>query len=480
MKQDNSNYVNKLVGNYEVIIKDTYSEETDNMKYTQFILHEPDLDVCPYLKKLFTDNKGEQVDLYLSLSGIIENSIPHINPGLLIRLFEQVLKVLYIPDNTQNNLSVGYDNPFLLLSDVLDMCQYNEDCINDISEINMDAKEYVKIIFKNEHTLHIPNFYNVGYDALYFLVDALNMDVKLFTSYHVLYNLRLLVEETVGDTFNKLVNEYLNVMQKYSYSDIIYLKSIGLHYIAFLSEYVKSLNNVSETDIIKLLLAQPVRQPLGSHLVMNKRILNYGIISSKNEEVIIIHDVFLNDDIIEVLFVDKYDMNDGSSSVKGFYKVSLSSTRIHNMVSLLNGQGENTFTDGELGLAYWDIIDNKLDSALSFFLHVSNIFILRGSTLVLENTRRSIMLLSYVSKCDTLPPSTFKGEIKIKDILQVSLEMITMVHQNRNLHARRSNFLTRTVSILRLRNVHLFEAAIIDSYCKNLTWSERKHCNAER
>lgn len=475
MKQDNSNYINKIIGNYEVIIKETYSEETDNMKYTQFILHEPDLDVCPYLKKLFTDNKGEKVDLYLSLSGIIENSIPHINPGLLLRLFEQVLKVLYIPDNTQNNLSVGYDNSFLPLSDVLDISQYNEDCINDILEVNMDAKEYVKIIFKNEHTLHIPNFYNVGYDALYFLVDALNMDVKLFTSYHVLYNLRLLVEETVGDTFNKLVNEYLNVVKKYSYSDIIYLKSIGLHYIAFLSEYIKSLNN-TDTDIIKLLLAQPVRQPLGSHLVMNKRILNYGIISSKDEEVIIIHDVFLNDDIIEVLFVDLGTVID--DNIKGFYKIPLSGTRIRNMVSLLNG--ENTFTDEELGLAYWDIIDNKLDSALSFFLHVSNIFILRGSAVVLENTRRSIMLLSYVSKCDTLPRSTFKGEIKIKDILQVSLEMITMVHQNRNLHARRSNFLTRTVSILRLRNVHLFEAAIIDSYSKNLTWSERKHCNAER
>lgn len=251
-------YINKLVNNYILAIKDD-----NDVTVGSYILHEPDLEVMSLLKVLFKNNNNNTIDLFPVVKNIIkDNCSPFLDCSLITphhinSSFKIILDYLYDVERTNENYFDG---------DVSD----NED--NDVTSPS------------NYH-------HNNKYNLVFFLIDMLCMQPIWFIHNVVIQDMDIIYH---NENIESFIDDEVCMYKETGKSSLVYsndetasLKENGLYALSFISDWIKvwsSLYDLINIEDGKTFL-------IGYSELQNVHLDNYAIICKG--EIFIIHNTIL-------------------------------------------------------------------------------------------------------------------------------------------------------------------------------------------
>ena len=454
-------YTNLYVNNYNVVcVNEDYENEP---YYMEFILHEPDLDVIPFLQRVSEYGKNESINLYRLLKQLAQD-IPYIRdiltPQNVSICFQEILTMLY----SNTTFTFKYINRLLMYEKVTPLLEkpiytttrgkkvYRKKITEPIKYVN---ENIVQINTENGRIL-VPNVHNQNYDIFYFMVDVLGVDKTRLSSFELKRN--------ITDYVIDILDLYPTLFNNYTFNNIQSLKEQGLYAIAVIAEYFKLFFIQIVRNEITII---PNVTAIGSSSLMNVELYNLGIVDNENT-VHIIHDKLLNEDIIRTLFISNDDdvYDDDEDDIMGYYNTNVEGKWMNGIVDIMNNSYNSdyieTYHQNDLGHIYWKLIDIHFEDTVAF----------NNLVVYLEN-KVDYYSFFYTDDDDydltqlieTYEDKIIKGQMgKIND--EQSKEIFAMITTLSDEEYDTDINLIMKTSDLLLKNNYEYEASILDSYIR--------------
>lgn len=365
-------YTGRYINNYILTVNND-----DGTVYSTFILHEPDLESMTLLGCVFkNNNKCESVDLRSLIKEFTFKTqlfdFTTLTSKQVNDTFEIILDCLY--DNNGDDDKIKYDNRIneqFVVSTISDTFQSNDIYKSDIDSliaINMQDDDDKSSLNKIQRILTVPDKYCLNCDILFFMIDVLSMDTKKFALSHILKDIMRIY---IWDNLRWFVSNNYD----FTYTDIMYLKFVGLYSFAALLANKSILFGM-------ILYARQMHDrksnSIGHKLLKNTFVYNYAIV--RNNKIHIIHDKLVDGNDNISLFKNNNETKYTDNIVK-YYEiddiVSITDEIIECVIKQLNEHSE-TYGDYFLffnkvflhkykwvGIVYWGVRMLKLEQSPS-------------------------------------------------------------------------------------------------------------------